>query len=143
MGTENEKSQYSEPSKEEWTDRNKSRRKNKSVYLNEMTDPIVLEPELKQSKNFKSNKIFKNIEKNTGKTRQNLVKVTLTGKRLHLEKRKNIFSRKKLIRINTKKMTPRMVLTYVKNVNHLRKGRGWSIAQTVSFGTMTMFSTIF
>ena len=30
-----------------------------------------------------------------------------------------------------------MVLTNVKNVNHLRKYRGWFIAQTVSFCTMT------
>ena len=30
-----------------------------------------------------------------------------------------------------------MVLTYVKNVNHLRKDSGWFIAQTASFGTMT------
>ena len=30
-----------------------------------------------------------------------------------------------------------MVLTNVKNVNHLQKDRVWFIAQTVSFGTMT------
>ena len=62
---EDKRNQCSEPSKEQWTDRNKSRRKRKiSVYLNEMNDPIVLEPELKSSKKFKiskSSKIFKNI----------------------------------------------------------------------------------
>ena len=61
---EDERTQCSEPSKGQWTDRNKSRRKRKiSVYLNEMNDPIVLEPELKSSKKFKvskSSKIFKN-----------------------------------------------------------------------------------
>ena len=30
-----------------------------------------------------------------------------------------------------------MVFTHMKNVNHLRKGREWSIAQTVSFDGMT------
>ena len=30
-----------------------------------------------------------------------------------------------------------MVLTYVKNADHLQKDRRWFIAQTVSFGTMT------
>ena len=64
---EDERNQCSEPSKEQWTDRNKSHTKRKiSVYLNEMNDPIVLEPELKSSKKFtvsKSSKIFKNIFK--------------------------------------------------------------------------------
>ena len=70
---EDKRNQCSEPSKEQWTDRNKSRRKRKiSAYLNEVNDHIVLEPEVKSSKKFKiskSSKIFKNIKKNTGKTR--------------------------------------------------------------------------
>ena len=64
---EDKRNQCSEPSKEQWTDRNKSRRKGKIyVYLNEMNDPIVLEPELKSSKRYnisKSSKTFKNIKK--------------------------------------------------------------------------------
>ena len=70
---EDKRNQCSEPSKEQWSDRNKSRRKRKiSVYLNEINDPIVLEQELKSSKKFKiskSSKIFKNVKKNTGKKR--------------------------------------------------------------------------
>ena len=46
-------------------------------------------------------------------------------KRLHLEKRKNIFNRKRLITRQTKKMIPEMVLTYVKNVNYFLKDREW------------------
>ena len=34
-------------------------------------------------------------------------------------------------------MIPQMVLIYVKNVNHPLKDRGWFIAQTANFGTMT------
>ena len=68
---EGKRNECSEPSKEQWTDRNKSRTKRKiSVYLNEMNEPIALEPELKSleklsksSKVSKSSKIFKNIEK--------------------------------------------------------------------------------
>ena len=64
---EGKRDQCSEPSKEQWTDGNKSRRKRKiSAYLNEMNDLIVLEPELKSSKKSKiskSSKIFKNIKK--------------------------------------------------------------------------------
>ena len=81
---EDKRNQCSQPSKEHWTDRNESRRKRKIfVYLNEMNDPIVLEPELKSSNKFKiskvkyskilkkeywkdeikSNKIYKDVEK--------------------------------------------------------------------------------
>ena len=62
---EDKGNQCNRPSKEQWTDRNKSRRKRKilnEMYLNEMNDPIVLEPELKLFKKFKvskSSKIFK------------------------------------------------------------------------------------
>ena len=73
---EDKRNLCSEPSNKQWTDRNKSHGKRKiSVYLNEMNDPIVLEPELKSSRKFKSNlnlnqaKYSKNIQKNTGKTR--------------------------------------------------------------------------
>ena len=33
-------------------------------------------------------------------------------------------------------MISQMVLSYVKNLNHLRKDKAWFIAQTVSFGAI-------
>ena len=64
--TEDKRNQCREPSKEQWTERNESRRKIKIyVYLNGMNDPIVLEPELKSSKKYlnqaKYSKILKKI----------------------------------------------------------------------------------
>ena len=64
---EDKRNLCSEPSNKQWTDRNKSHGKRKiSEYLNEMNDPIVLEPELKSSRKFKiskSSKIFKKYSK--------------------------------------------------------------------------------
>ena len=64
-----------------------------------------------------------------------MIKATIVKKKLHLEKRKDIFSTKKLIMINKKRMIPNF--SYVKKVIHLLKDRGWFITQTVSFGIMT------
>ena len=135
---EDKRNQCREPSKEQWTERNESRRKIKIyVYLNGMNDPIVLEPELKSSKKYlnqaKYSKILKKYWKDEIKSSKSYNDVEKTASR----KAKNIFSMKKLLTVHTKKMIPQMVLTYVKNVNHLRKDNEWFIAQTVSFGTMT------
>ena len=61
---------YSEPSKDQWMDRNKSRRKRKiSVYSNEMTELRVLKPKLNHQINLEylnQAKYSKIISKNTG-----------------------------------------------------------------------------